>query len=222
MKRAALLPKRGAQTIMNKEFTSERFDSSDLFIMQPSVGHRYGSESMALAEFCRAGRGERVAELGSGVGVISLMVAARDKPNEVVAVEIQEAMHRVALMNVENNNLCHTVRCVREDYRKFAEDNQESFDMIFSNPPFYAVGDGRISPNPERAAARHELNGTISDLLESAHAMLRPGGRFVLVFTQSRCEEAVTEADELGFSVRRMVKEFDGGQGPSFLAEFEK
>ena len=176
-----------------KEFTSEKFDTGDLFIMQPSVGHRYGSESIALAEFCRAGRGERVAELGSGVGVISLMVAARDEPGEVVAVEIQESMHRVALMNVENNNLCHMVRCVRDDYRKYAEENHESFDMIFSNPPFYAIGEGRISPNPQRATARHELNGTISDLLESAHFMLRPGGRFVLVFTQSRCEEAVNE-----------------------------
>ncbi len=207
---------------MTRDFTSEKFENSNLFIMQPSSGHRYGSESMALAAFCRASQGERIAELGSGVGVISLMVAARDKPNEVVAVEIQESMHRVALLNVENNNLCHSVRCVRDDYRKYAEENHNSFDMIFSNPPFYAIGEGRISPNPERAAARHELNGTISDLLGSAYSMLRKGGRFVLVFTQSRCPEVVDEATECGFSLKRMLKGLNGVQGPSFLVEFEK
>lgn len=204
--------------------TSEYFESVGLTISQPKVGYRYGAESLALANFCRAGRGQRVAELGSGVGVISLMVAARDAPAQVVAVEIQESLHRIALLNVERNNLGDVVRCANDDYRRFARANRATFDMVLANPPFYPAGGGRVSADPQRAAARHELNGTLQDLISSAHLMLRPKGRLVLVFLQKRYEEFVEATTSHGLSIRKTIKGVndEGNDYPLLLAELEK
>lgn len=203
--------------------TSEYFESADLIIHQPAQGFRYGTESIALASFCRAHPGQRVAELGSGVGVISCIVAARDRPAEVVAVELQEAMHRIARENVRRNALEAVVRCVRDDYRRFARLHHDAFDVVISNPPFHPAGAGRIPPDPLRATARHELHGAFTDLIDAVGTLLRRGGRFVLAFRRARCAEAVEAASRRGLDVRRMLHLVSGrGEGEAFLAEFER
>lgn len=250
--------------------TSEHFDSCNLTIYQPAKGFRYGPEGLALAEFAQVSAGARVAELCSGVGLISLLVAARVKEVSVTAVEIQEPLHKIALRNVEENkhqkgtsksslvsSLCHCegvkrlkqspadscfrgiaslpslarndtlgvfrgaqniVRCVNADYRKFAAANPDNFDVVLANPPFFAPA-GRISPDLQRAAARHELNGTLQELVSAAHLLLCKDGIFALVFNLNRREELLALAQKTGFVVNHIE------QPPNtsfFLAEFRK
>lgn len=206
------------------DLTSEYFESVNLTISQPKAGYRYGAESLALANFCRVGRGQRLAELGSGVGVISLIIAARDAPAQVMAVEIQESLHRIARLNVDRNDLGDVVSCINDDYRRFARASRAAFDVVLANPPFYPAGSGRLSPHSQRAVARHELHGSLRDLISSAHLMLRPRGRLALISLQKRYEELVEAATSHGLFVSRLVKEVDGQEnsGPLFLAELEK
>lgn len=204
--------------------TSEYFESVGLTISQPKAGYRYGEESLALADFCRVEKGQRVAELGSGVGVISLIIAVRDAPAQVVAVEIQDSLHRIALLNVDKNNLGGVVCCVNDDYRRFACANRAAFDVVLSNPPFYPAGSGRLSAHSQRAAARHELHGSLGDLISSAHLMLKPKGRLVLICLQERHEEFMRKAISRDLFVPKLVRGIDGEEniGPLFLAELEK
>lgn len=184
--------------------TSETFDSSGLTIFQPSRGHRYGRESIALAAFADGCEGRRVCELGSGVGVVALQIAAMQKPSSVTAVEIQESLHAVALKNVRVNSLEGMVKCVNDDVRRFAPAHAAAFEVVVANPPFFGAAEGRLSPDAVRATARHELNGTLADFIQAARTLLVAGGRFFLVFDKRRLDELSNAACECGFLGERL------------------
>lgn len=200
----------------NMELTSERFESTGLTIRQPAKGHRYGEASLLLADFCNAEPHERMAEFGSGVAVVALQVASRSGSLRVVAIELQEELHRIAMKNVAENRMEDRVICVNDDWRRFASDNPLSFDVIISNPPFYAAGRSRHSADPQRAAARHEVAGTVSDLIASARTALRPHGRLDMVFTKSRKDELLRAASNSGFRMTR----YEDSLNDVFLVEF--
>lgn len=201
--------------------TSEYFESLGLVISQPARGYRYGAPAIALAEFSRARAGWRVAELGGGCGVVATIIASRDRPASVVAVEIQRGLHDVAVCNALENGLGEILRCVNDDYRRFAPSHRRSFDLVVANPPFYAPGCGRLPMDSQRAAAHHELNGTLGELVSSASLMLVPGGRFSVVLPDERRFELTTAAAEEGLVPRRVLR---GGSSLSadalFLVEF--
>lgn len=201
---------------MFPELTSEYFESVGITVSQLKDGHRYGEESIELADFCCVG-GD-VVELGSGCGIISLIIAARDHPASIVAIEIQKTLHKIALKNVEQNNLSKIVTCVNDDFRTYAREHPSSADVVISNPPFYAINSGRMSRNSLRASARHEVNGTIDGLMASAHLLLRPNGKLFLVFLKLRKDELLNSAEKMGFKISRMS---EMNAKPYFLVEFE-
>ena len=201
------------------KLTSEYFESTELTILQPANGHRYGEESLALAEFVQLPPGGRVAELGAGCGLISLMIAARQGASLVAAVEIQEPLHQIAQRNILENRFSGIVHCINDDFRNFAKASEGAFDCVVANPPFYRADEGRLSPDPVRAAARHELNGTIEDLATAAHGLLKPGGSFFVVFDVRRKEGLVNAAAKAGFEFMRDDLRRDSAY---LLAEFRK
>ena len=201
---------------MFPELTSEYFESVGITVDQPKDGHRYGGESIELANFCCVG-GD-VVELGSGCGVISLILAAGNHQHSIVAVEIQETLHNIALKNVEQNNLSKIVTCVNADFRTYARRHPSSADVVVSNPPFYALNSGRMSKNILRANARHEVHGTIDDLIVAAKLLLRPKGKLFLVFLKSRQYELLKSAEKNHFKISRMS---EMNAKPYFLVELE-
>lgn len=204
-----------------RNLTSEIFDSCGLVVNQPEEGYRYGAPTIVLAEFASVGRGLRAVELGSGCGVVSMVLAARCEPASVVAVEIQRGLHEIAVRNVEANNLGGVIDCVNADYRDFARGHRGSFDAAVANPPFYASGRGRVPADPERAAAHHEMNGTLPDLIDAARLILVPGGKFTVVFPDSRRIELMEEASRRGFEARRIARGGSpGSKDALFLVEF--
>lgn len=174
---------------MDIETTSEYFESVGLTIHQPKKGYRYGEDSLLLADFCRATPSDNVVELCSGCGVISLIIAKRDKPKSITMVEIQEPLYQISQLNVELNNLGRQIQCVNDDYRSFALQNKGNYDVVVANPPFFALGKGRRGKDALRTNARHELHGSLSELVKSAACLLKTGGTFFLVFTNDRADE---------------------------------
>lgn len=204
------------------KLTSEYFESVGLTISQPRKGCRYGEDSLAFADFVKADTDDRIAELGSGVAVISLLIAARHKPQEIIAVEIQDELHKIAVKNTRENKLSNAVRCIHDDYRRFAKFHPRSFDLVISNPPFHPPQRGRISPNPQRAAAHHEICGTIADLIKAARTILKPMGRLALIYSESRRKELIKIAMDYGF-IQSRTRTMSRGRkrSPTFLVEFE-
>lgn len=197
----------------------EKLESSNIIVYQPATGHRYGEESLALAKFVDVHAGQRVVELGSGVGIISLLIAAQKKPSHIDAVELQHSLHEIAKKNVAENGYDQIVSCINDDFRSFAQANSNEYDVVISNPPFFTASHGRLSPDPQRAAARHELNGTIEDLVSAAYKLLVPLGKFFVVFDSRRNFELKKAANKQGLKDIRI----ESSRESSFvLIEFNK
>lgn len=183
--------------------TSEFFESSNITISQPMTGYRYGEDALALADFFQADGARNICELCSGVAVISCIIASRSPAINVVACEIQERLHNIALHNIEKNCLGGVIECVRDDYRLFAAIHPKEFDAIIANPPYFQAGAGRMGDDEERNIARHELKGGIEDLAMAAATLLKPKGRAAIVFDDARRDDLDRAFELAGFKMER-------------------
>ncbi len=161
---------------------------------QHSDGYRFSNEPFLLADFVRPRHGDRVLDVGSGSGVVPILLATRFPGLKITGVEIQKSLLDIARQNVRENGLENLIHLVHADFTQAlpALDN-EPFDLILGNPPHRKLGTGRINPDPGKAMARHELTLNLPGLIESAHARLKSGGKLALVYPLSRLEEARKE-----------------------------
>jgi tRNA1Val (adenine37-N6)-methyltransferase len=185
------------------QLTEEFFQSVGITITQPAKGHRYGEESIDLAKFCKALPKDRVCEFGSGSGVISIYLAARWRPFSITGVEIQKELFEIAGANLLKNDLKSRVRFINADYRNFANETPGSFEHVVVNPPFYAQGSGRKSSCQQRLLARHEIHGSLAQLLQSAQKVLTPDGMLWMIFLNSRKDELLAKSFDAGFRLEK-------------------
>lgn len=165
-----------------------------LRIIQAQKGYRFSLDPVLLCAFAQVKPGERVADLGTGSGVIPLILARRTGSASIVGLEIQPAMADRARRSLCLNGLEQRVEIIETDLRALpGELPPQGFDVVLSNPPFRKPGSGRIAPGDERAAARHELAGGLEDFLRAAAHLLGDGGRFYLVYLAERLAELMEQ-----------------------------
>jgi len=199
------------------KLTSEYFETVGIKVWQPSKGYRYGADSLMLARYCEKKVYGDVLELGAGCGIISLVLASLKNVMHVHAVEIQKALYDVCMRNIEVNDMNERVSCINMDYRDFSKQYRKKFDFVVSNPPFFKVGSGRISPYEQRAMAKHELFGGISDLVLSMAVLLRDTGRSFIIFPSDRDGDLMDAVKANGLA---RVSSF-GTHGNLLISEFK-
>jgi tRNA1(Val) A37 N6-methylase TrmN6 len=177
----------------------ETFDSlfgGEIRVVQEKDGYRFSLDAILLAGFAWLRSGERVMDLGTGIGIIPLILGKRGEGAErIVGVEIQEKLSELAKKNVFNNGLEGLIHIYRGDIRAVADIfPPSSFDVVVTNPPYYRVSSGRINPSFQKAIARHEVMCTIDDVLQATSYLLREGGRIFIIFPAHR---SVTLFDSL-------------------------
>ncbi len=159
----------------------------DVRLYQRRKGYRFGTEAPFLAACAGEKRFQKAAELGTGAGVIAILLASHRKNGTIDAVEIQTGLAELARRNVELNGLQERIRIVEGDVRDLPWPLTEgTYDLVFGNPPFGRETAGRSSPNPERNRARREETVTLDEWLSAAARLLRNRGRCCLVFTPDR------------------------------------
>lgn len=158
------------------------------------------SDTLALADFVGYRPGcRRIGDLGSGGGGLTLLLWAHNPAAACVGLEIRPELVELAQRSLALN--CGACRELGEHCRFLLGDWRQperyfpadSFDLLVSNPPFWPKGAGRLSPLPLRAAACHELNGGLRELMGAAGFWLKKGGRLALILPLSREREAVTQ-----------------------------
>lgn len=173
-------------------------------VLQRRRGYRFAVDSLLLGHFAGNPRG-RVCDLGTGSGVIPLMVAHHAPQASVVGIELQEALCRLARRNVTLNRAADRIEVVQADLRCLATVlAAESFDVVVSNPPYHPPLEGFVSPVFERALARHEITCSLADVVAGARYLLRANGRFKIVFPASRLGELVAELRTHGLEPKRL------------------
>ncbi len=176
-----------------------------LKIIQAEKGYRFSLDPLLLCAFATIPRGAQVVDLGTGSGLIPLLLARRCGAAKILGVEIQGDLAERARRNVQLNDLQEQVTIVCCDLRQpRPELPLQSFDVALANPPYRRPGSGRVAPGAERAAARHELAGGLDDFLAAAARLLRDGGRFYLVFLAERLAELLAAMRQRQLEPKRL------------------
>jgi tRNA1Val (adenine37-N6)-methyltransferase len=174
-------------------------------ILQKKRGYRFSIDSILLAHFVRLKEGQKIVDLGTGSGVIPIILATKVKSTEIWGVEIQEELAEMAKRNIEMNHLQGRVHIVKGDARKLADRMEsEEFDIVVTNPPYRKIRSGRLNLQRERAIARHEIKGSLPDMAKIALRLLRPKGSFYLVYPAVRLADLITFVRESHLEPRRL------------------
>ena len=154
-------------------------------VIQRRDGYRFNLDSVLLAHFAGAHNGQ-VVDLGTGCGIIPLLMVEQGACN-ITGVELQASLYDLAVRNVAMNNRAGQVRLLHGDIRVIRDLlPSQSFDLVVCNPPYRAMNAGSISPNDERAKARHETTCCINKLAEAVRYLLKPSGSAKIVYPTSR------------------------------------
>ncbi|OGR33779.1 MAG: hypothetical protein A2005_09715 [Desulfuromonadales bacterium GWC2_61_20] len=168
-------------------------------------GYRYSLDPFLLVGFAAAESGRRLVDLGCGSGVVPLLLAARRPQALVSGIELQPRLAELARSNVAASGVADRVEIIAGDLRQIGPLLPPAeCDAVLANPPYRRVGSGRLAPDGERAAARHELNGTLADFVAAAVYLLKAGGRFYLVHLPERLSEVLTLLQTAGLAPKRL------------------
>lgn len=168
----------------------ERLDDlqrGGLRILQRPDGFRFGTDAVLLADFAGIRRGERVADMGTGTGVLPLLLSARAENTTFDAFEIQEEVADMASRSVAINGLEHRIRVHRADCREAASlIGHERCQLVVTNPPYMRGGAGLVSPQKSRALSRSDSDCTLEAWMAACGRVLQNGGRLCCVFPAPR------------------------------------
>jgi tRNA1Val (adenine37-N6)-methyltransferase len=167
--------------------TLDTFFNGKLKIIQKKKGYRFSIDAVLLSQFTKIRKNERVIDLGTGCGILPLLLSHTTKAHSFIGVEIQKGLAECAKKNVLLNHLEDRISILNQDFRELKRTFPPgSFDVVLSNPPYRKVRTGRINPSMEKAIARHEMKGTLEDLISIASYLLPHKGRCYVIFPTLR------------------------------------
>ncbi len=174
---------------------------------QPEGGYRFSMDALLLASFARAVGDARVADLGAGCGVVGLgmLLASPEKGLRVTALDVDEAMVAACRENALRLGFSGVFEARRLDAGSApGELGFQRFDLVVSNPPYRAPGEGRLCKDESRTRARFEVEGDLGDFSQAASRLLRQGGRFSLVHLAGRLSDMVRLLPHSGLEPKRI------------------
>ena len=176
-------------------YDDERVDyvNEKITLIQKKQGLTFGTDAFLLAAYVKCAPKGRAAEFGAGTGIISLLLAAKDKLGTIYAAEVQESFFDVTKRNIDNNGFEGKITPLLTDIRDIkTSDVGGELDVIFSNPPYMKTTSGKRNETDEKYIARHEVKGNIEDFCAAASRLLKFGGHFYTVYRPDRLCELIS------------------------------
>lgn len=165
----------------------------------------FGMDAVLLSGFANVKEGENVLDLGTGTGIIPILLAGKTKGRHFTGLEIQSCSADMAARSVKYNHLEDRISIVEGDIKEAGKVFEPaSFDVITSNPPYMTGQHGLVNPDEEKAIARHEICCTLEDVISQTAKLLRVGGRFYLVHRPFRLAEIIHMLVEYRLEPKRM------------------
>ena len=174
-------------------------------IIQDPERFCFGMDAVLLSGFARAKEGDRVLDLGTGTGIIPILMAGKTEAKELVGLEIQKESAEMASRSVALNDLGERVKIIQGDIREAGQIfDAASFDVVTSNPPYMIGGHGLKNPDAPKAIARHEVLCDLEDVVKAAAKCLKSGGKFYMVHRPFRLAEIMVVMHEYHLEPKRM------------------
>ena len=178
--------------INGKEATLDDLQNG-YYIYQAPDGFRFGVDAVFLSEFAKVKQGETVLDMGTGNGIIPILLAAKTKGKSFCGLEIQEESVLLAEESVKYNALQDRISIVKGDIKEASSlFKAETFDVITSNPPYMIAQHGLRNETDAKYIARHEALCSFEDIAREAAKVLRTHGRFYLIHRPFRLAELMT------------------------------
>lgn len=186
----------------------ERIDDlqlKGLKVIQNPEWFCFGIDAVLLSDFSRVKRKDRVADLGTGTGIIPVLLHGKYEPREVVGVEIQEEVAEMAERTVKLNGLEDIIKIYRGDIKDcFKDIGADSFDVVTSNPPYKKGDTGILNPGDKKAISRHEVLISLEEIIYTASKLLKVGGRFYMIHRPERLKDIILGLDRNKFTPKKI------------------
>ena len=162
-------------------------------------------DAVLLSGFARADKGDQVLDLGTGTGIIPILMEAKTEASHLIGLEIQEESVDMARRSVALNGLETKIDIVTGDIRQADKlFGKSTMDVVTSNHPYMIGQHGLKNPDSEKAIARHEVLCTLEDVVRAAASLLKPGGNFFMVHRPFRLTEIMTCLSKYKLEPKRM------------------
>ncbi len=195
----------------------ERLDDlqlKNLYLIQNPDSFCFGVDAVLLSHFAQVKKNNRVIDLGTGSGVIPLLLAGRYPHCHITGVELQPDMAQRAGRSVAMNALTDRITILQQDIRRLEEAfPAASFDVVTSNPPYLPAG-SLVNPSEGKALARHEIALTLKDLMAQTAYLLKPGGHFFLIHRPQRLADIMVLGRQCGLEPKWMQMVHPYGHKP--------
>jgi len=165
----------------------------------------FGMDAVLLSGFASARKGDKVLDMGTGTGIIPILMEAKTEAAHLTGLEIQEESADMARRSVALNDLTDKITIVTGDIREAGSIfGAASFDVITCNPPYMIGQHGLTNPDAPKAIARHEILCTLEDVIRQAAGLLKTGGHFYMVHRPFRLAEIMVTMTRYKLEPKRM------------------
>ena len=157
---------------------NERIDDLEyegLKIIQNRDGFCFGIDSILLTDFAKEiEERSKIVDLGTGTGIIAILLSKKINPSKIIGVEIQEEVYEMAKRSIELNNLENTIEVINSNIKDLQDKVQmNTFDAVVTNPPYKKVGTGITNENNKKLISRHETEASLEDFIRVSQIIKR-------------------------------------------------
>lgn len=177
-------------------------NGSNLRIIQNKNWFCFGIDAVLLADFADVRKNNLVMDIGTGNGIIPLLLAAKTDALHIDGLEIQTDVAEMAKRSVGLNNLCDKINIITGDVVGYR--SQVQYDVVVCNPPYKPAETGLTNPDEKLRIARHEVMCNLSDIIKTASKLLKPHGRFALVHRPERLVDIMCNMREHNVEPKRI------------------
>lgn len=188
--------------------TTDSLFNGSIRVKQHGSGYRFSLDAVLLAHHASPSLNDTVLDLGTGCGIIPLILAYRYPKIKVYGIEVQTELADIATLNIAENHMENRITIYCKDLKRLKQDMTSGpVDLVVTNPPYRKVKSGRLNPDQQRAVAKHEIKATLFDVVETAHRMLQTSGRFVIIYPAERMADIIIQMRSAGIEPKyiRMI-----------------
>ena len=175
---------------------NERIDNleyKNLKIIQNKDGFCFGIDSILLSNYAsQIKEGSKVIDLGTGTGIIGILLSAKTKLSKIVGVEVQKEVYEMAKRSIKLNQLENKFELINENVKNL-ENKLEmgTFDAVVTNPPYKKEGTGLTNENKKKLISRHEITATLEDFIKASNKLLKDKGSLYMVHRPDRLADII-------------------------------
>lgn len=180
---------------LNKNERIDELQYKGLKIIQDTTGFCFGIDSVLLSDFAKGIRtGSEVVDLGTGNGIIGILLCGKTQLKHITGIEIQEDVAQMAQKSIKLNDLQDRFSIINSNINNIFKNGlleKNKYDVVVTNPPYKAKGTGMVNPENKKLIARHEITASLSDFINTASLLLKDKGEFYMVHKPERLVDII-------------------------------